>query len=125
MQLKFPLIVFYSGKKENPGLIPEIFVRKINTISEETSRIDAIIKHMRTFYAKPDVASDETIDMIEGVNRSLSLINRQVNDHSIELVKELPKSPIIVYANYVQFEQIVINLIANAIHSLDEVGDSK
>ncbi len=112
-------ILFWQ--KRNPGLIPETFVRKINTISEETSRIDEIIKHMRTFYAKPNVASDETIDMIEGINRSLSLINRQVNDHSIELVKELPKSPIFVYANYVQFEQIVINLVANAIHSLDEV----
>ncbi|MBI9066411.1 MAG: GHKL domain-containing protein [Salinivirgaceae bacterium] len=108
-------------QKRNPGLLPEMFVRKINTISEETSRIDSIIKHMRTFYDKQPVALNETIDMVEGVKRSLSLVKRQVSDHSIELVEELPKTPLLVCANYVQFEQIVINLVVNAIHSLDQV----
>ena len=108
-------------QKRNPGQLPEMFVRKINTISEETSRIDSIIKHMRTFYDKPNVVLNETIDMVEGVKRSLSLVKRQVCDHSIELIDELPKSSVLVCANYVQFEQIVINLIVNAIHSLDQV----
>jgi len=108
-------------QKRNPGQLPEMFVRKINTISEETSRIDAIIKHMRTFYDKPTVVLNETIDMVEGVKRSLSLVKRQVCDHSIELIDELPKASVLVCANYVQFEQIVVNLIVNATHSLDQV----
>ncbi len=108
-------------QKRNPGQLPEMFVRKINTISEETSRIDSIIKHMRTFYDKPNVVLNETIDMVEGVKRSLSLVKRQVCDHSIELIDELPNASVLVCANYVQFEQIVVNLIVNAIHSLDQV----
>ena len=108
-------------QKRNPGQLPEMFVRKINTISEETSRIDFIIKHMRTFYDKPNVVKNETIDMVEGVRRSLSLVKRQVSDHSIELINELPNTSVQVCANYVQFEQIVVNLIVNAIHSLDKV----
>ncbi|MGZ2370294.1 ABC transporter substrate binding protein [Ancylomarina sp. YFZ004] len=108
-------------QKRNPGQLPEMFVRKINTISEETSRIDSIIKHMRTFYDKPNVVLNETIDMVEGVKRSLSLVKRQVCDHSIELINELPNASVQVCANYVQFEQIVVNLIVNAIHSLDKV----
>lgn len=108
-------------QKRNPGQLPEMFVRKINTISEETSRIDSIIKHMRTFYDKPNVVLNETINMVEGVKRSLSLVKRQVCDHSIELINELPSVTIQVCANYVQFEQIVVNLIVNAIHSLDQV----
>ncbi len=108
-------------QKRNPGQLPEMFVRKINTISEETSRIDAIIKHMRTFYDKPNVVEENTIDMVEGVKRALSLVKRQVCDHSIELVDELPQSSILVNANYVQFEQVVVNLIVNAIQSLDQV----
>ncbi|MRT93027.1 ABC transporter substrate binding protein [Ancylomarina sp. 16SWW S1-10-2] len=108
-------------QKRNPGLLPEMFVRKINTISDETSRIDSIIKHMRTFYDKPHEVENESMDMVEGVNRSLSLIKRQICDHSIELIEELPRSSVYVCANYVQFEQIVVNLIVNAIHSLDQV----
>ncbi|PCH70652.1 MAG: hypothetical protein COC06_03830 [Bacteroidales bacterium] len=108
-------------QKRNPGQLPEMFTRKIQTISEGTSRIDSIIKHMRTFWEKPHISEEETIDMVEGINRSLSLVNRQVYDHSIELVDVLPKNSIQVYANYIQFEQIVVNVIVNAIHSLDKV----
>lgn len=107
--------------KRNPAILPEIFVRKINTIAEEATRIDNIIKHMRTFYDKPNVVLDETIDLVEGVKRSLSLVKRQVSDHSIELVEELPKTSLYICANYVQFEQIVVNLIVNSIYSLDQV----
>lgn len=76
---------------------------------------------MRTFYDKPNLVLNETIDMVEGVRRSLSLVKRQVGDHSIELIENLPKTSMPVNANYVQFEQIVVNLIVNAIHSLDQV----
>lgn len=108
-------------QKRNPGQLPEMFTRKIQTISEGTSRIDSIIKHMRTFWEKPHISEEETIDMVEGVSRSLSLVNRQVFDHSIELENNLPKHAIHVFANYIQFEQVVVNLIVNSIHSLDKV----
>ncbi|BAX81433.1 ABC transporter substrate binding protein [Labilibaculum antarcticum] len=108
-------------QKRNPGQLPEMFTRKIQTISEGTSRIDSIIKHMRTFWEKPHVSEEETVDMVEGVNRSLSMVKRQVYDHSIELIENLPKNSIHVYANYIQFEQIVVNLIVNSIYSLDKV----
>jgi len=108
-------------QKRNPGHLPEMFTRKIKTISEGTSRIDAIIKHMRTFWEKPQDIADDVIDMEDGVKRSLSLVKRQVNDHSIDLVAELSNNPIMVHANDVQFEQIVVNMVVNAIHSLDKV----
>lgn len=108
-------------QKRNPGQLPEMFIRKIQTISDGTLRIDSIIKHMRTFWEKKPGISTETIDMVEGVKRSLSLVKRQVYDHSIELVDELPRNPVLVFANYTQFEQIVVNLIVNSIHSLDKV----
>ncbi|PKQ60960.1 hypothetical protein BZG02_17595 [Labilibaculum filiforme] len=108
-------------QKRNPGQLPEMFTRKIQTISEGTTRIDSIIKHMRTFWEKPHVSEHESINMVEGVNRSLSLIKRQVSDHSIELIDDLPKVGVQVYANYIQFEQIVVNLIVNSINSLDKV----
>jgi signal transduction histidine kinase/ABC-type uncharacterized transport system substrate-binding protein len=108
-------------QKRNPGQLPEMFTRKIQTISEGTTRIDSIIKHMRTFWEKPHVTEEETVDMVEGVNRSLSLVKRQVYDHSIEIVDNLSEKPVNVCANYIQFEQIVVNLIVNSIHSLDRV----
>lgn len=112
-------------QKRNPDALPEMFTRKIKTISEGTSRIDSIIKHMRTFWEKPQLAHEETIDMVKGVKRSLNLVQRQIYDHSIELLDELPNEAICVYANYIQFEQIVVNLIVNSIHSLDKVQKDK
>lgn len=108
-------------QKRNPGDLPEMFTRKIKTISDGTSRIDAIIKHMRTFWEKPKSDSNEKIDMVEGVSRALSLVKRQINDHSIELKQQLPNQVVSVFANYIQFEQIIVNLVVNAIHSLDKI----
>ena len=76
---------------------------------------------MRTFWEKPQNISTESVDMVDAVKSSLSMVKRQVYDHSIELVHELPNARILVFANYIQFEQIVVNLIVNSIHSLDKV----
>lgn len=108
-------------QKRNPGDLPEMFTRKIKTISEGTERIDSIIKHMRKFWEKPLDMDSESVDMLSAVNSALSLVKRQVYDHSIELISDLPEYKILVYSNFVQFEQIVVNLVVNAIHSLDKV----
>nr|WP_320120155.1 ABC transporter substrate binding protein [uncultured Marinifilum sp.] len=108
-------------QKRNPGELPEMFARKIKTISEGTSRIDSIIKHMRTFWEKPQNILTETVDVAKAVSSSLSLIKRQIYDHSIDLDYELLDKKVMVHANYIQFEQIVVNLIVNSIHSLDKV----
>ena len=108
-------------QKRNPGDLPEMFTRKIKTISEGTERIDSIIKHMRKFWEKPLDINSESVDMLSAVNSALSLVKRQVYDHSIELITELSEEQILVHSNFVQFEQIVVNLVVNAIHSLDKV----
>ena len=108
-------------QKRNPGDLPEMFTRKIKTISEGTERIDSIIKHMRKFWEKPLDINSESVDMLSAVNSALSLVKRQVYDHSIELRSELQEDQILVHSNFVQFEQIIVNLVVNAIHSLDKV----
>lgn len=108
-------------QKRNPGELPEMFTRKIKTISEGTERIDSIIKHMRKFWEKPRDIESETVDMLKAVNSALSLVERQVYDHSIELQSDLPTEKILVHSNFIQFEQIVVNLIVNSIHSLDKM----
>lgn len=108
-------------QKRNPGELPEMFTRKIKTISEGTERIDSIIKHMRKFWEKPRDIGSETVDMLSAVNSALSLVERQVYDHSIDLQSDLPVEKILVHSNFIQFEQIVVNLIVNSIHSLDKV----
>jgi signal transduction histidine kinase/ABC-type uncharacterized transport system substrate-binding protein len=113
-------------QKRNPGDLPEMFTRKIKTISEGTERIDSIIKHMRKFWEKPVDKDSESVDMLSAVNSALSLVKRQVYDHSIELISDLPDKEIRVFSNYIQFEQIVVNLVVNSIHSLDKIKkDSK
>ncbi|WP_321296718.1 ABC transporter substrate binding protein [Marinifilum fragile] len=108
-------------QKRNPGQLPEMFTRKIKTISEGTERIDSIIKHMRKFWEKPRDVESEMVDMLSAVNSALSLVKRQVYDHSIELQSNLPSEKILVHSNFIQFEQIVVNLVVNSIHSLDKV----
>jgi C4-dicarboxylate-specific signal transduction histidine kinase len=102
-----------------------MFTRKIKTISEGTERIDSIIKHMRKFWEKPLETSSESVNMHSAVMSALSLVKRQVYDHSIELITDLSDEEIKVHSNQVQFEQIIVNLVVNSIHSLDHVKKDK
>lgn len=110
-------ILFWN--KRNPEILPDIFIKKINTISKESSRIDEIIKHMRRFWEQPKISEDKNISMTISLKQAISLIKRQVFDHSIELIEEIPDKDIFIRANTTQFEQIIINLVVNAIQSLD------
>ncbi len=110
-------ILFWE--KRNQGKIPEFFARKIQTISEGTARIDSIIKHMRKFWEKPQIICTEKVNLITAVQSGLSLIKRQIYDHSITLETNFGEEPVFVTATHLQIEQIVINIIVNAIYSLD------
>lgn len=112
-------------QKRHPDELPEMFTRKIKTISEGTERIDSIIKHMRKFWEKPLETSSESVNMHSAVMSALSLVKRQVYDHSIELITDLSDEEIKVHSNQVQFEQIIVNLVVNSIHSLDHVKKDK
>ena len=93
----------------------------LKRISESVDRINEIIQHMRLFWTSSDQIEKKTLDLNKVVVNSLSLVERQLQTHGIELKKALCDSALLIEGNYLHLEQIVINLVVNAMNSLDSV----
>jgi len=106
--------------KNNTNNLPKLFIEEVEQISKGSKRIDEIIRHMRDFWITSDGSLCESININRAITDSLSLIENQLRSHGIEIHKQLHEDDIFIKANKINLEQIVLNLMINAMHSLDE-----
>jgi PAS domain S-box-containing protein len=106
------------------GKVPEIdgVMETVQEISKEADRIDQIIKHMRSFVHNSGCAEPELCDLNRAVRESLTLIGAQLSTHGIEVKTDLAADLPPIFGNSTQLEQIVINLVVNAMQALDTVN---
>lgn len=107
--------------KQNPGALPRMFTEQLDNISKSVDRITEIVRHMRAFWVIPDNPEISIVNLNLAVKNTLSLVDRQLSSHGIvyEFVSE--EDHLYIKSNRVHLEQIVINLVVNAMHSLDEI----
>ena len=108
--------------RKNSGKIPEMVQNKIETLSKGVNRIDEIIKHMRSFWITPVKSeSIKEINLYKAVKNAHSLMDRQIKEHGVKCILSIPSEKIIVKADFIQVEQIIINLVINAVQALDTI----
>jgi C4-dicarboxylate-specific signal transduction histidine kinase len=61
------------------------------------------------------------VSLAVAVENALNLVGTQLREHNIRVLTEIPEDLPPVSANAVQLEQMVINLLVNAMHALDTV----
>lgn len=105
------------------GKVPELpkVMENVLKISKQADRIDSIIKHMRSFVRSSQCAEPTPCDMNSAVEESLSLVGAQLAAHRIAVRTALAAGLPAVLANSTQLEEVVINLLINAMQSLDTV----
>lgn len=106
--------------KRNPGALPEPFTTQLDIISQSVQRIVEIIDHMRTFWVIPGSPKISEVNINEAVKNALSLTRQQLHAHGIQELIKMETEPLMVKGNLVHFEQIIVNLVVNAIYALDE-----
>jgi len=111
--------------KKSDLILPEFFDEKVGLISKGVKRINEIIEHMRSFWAAPGQTMRRTVDLNEAVKSAVSLLDRQLHSHGIELEIGLLNKPLAIQGNPVHLEQIVTNLVVNSMHALDKTGKDK
>jgi len=110
--------ILYSRKKNSEQLSDSQF-EKIRRISEGAARIDQIIRHMRTFWIEREIKPADVLDLRPVVDSALSLIDAQLRKHAAVLRVQQSDSALPVRAIQTQLEQIVINLVTNALQAVD------
>lgn len=106
--------------KRNPGALPEPFTNQLDIISQSVQRIVEIIEHMRTFWVRPGTREISEVNVNKAIKNALSLTRQQLHAHGINEVIKMDIDPLSVKGNLVNIEQIIVNLVVNAVHALDQ-----
>lgn len=113
-------------KKQRNIEFPDEVEECLTTIDEGIKLINEIVNHVRNF-CKPEENEHESVTGINAtIQKALGLLECQINSHGIYLDLNLSEEEIEVMVSSVHLEQIIINIVINAVHSLDEcIHDTK
>ncbi len=102
------------------GLADNDFVlAKLERISSQTQRAAAIIDHMRMFARKPETGQT-LIDSSAVIKSVLELMGEQLRLQQIDVLLDLPQDCMPVLGNAILLEQVILNLLENAMYVMLE-----
>ena len=93
--------------------------RAARKIVNQTDRCVTIIDNMRSFVRNTPHGND-AVNLVEALERALSFFREQFRVHQIELEVQVPQQSVWARINQQKFEQIVVNLLSNAQHAVEE-----
>ena len=102
---------------------PELLRDTLKQIATQGERASAIIGRIREMARKRDAIS-EPVDVNGAVHSVLSLMSRQMSFNKVELDARLDDALPEVDADPVQVEQVVMNLVLNALDAMREVPEN-
>lgn len=113
--------MLYWQKKGRPPE-PEKIIENLQKISARASRIDEIIKHMRSFVSVGNPSKMDFCSLNNTVSGALGMVGHQLSSHGITIRKDLEKNLPPVVGNANRLEEVAVNLLVNAMQALDSVG---
>jgi PAS domain S-box-containing protein len=114
-----------SRRKLSDGIAdPEYLSDKLLRIEDQTERASAIVDHMRMF-GREAKGRPELIDPRNMVMNVLDLVGEQFRLAGIEVVTEFPENCARVSGHPIQVEQVILNLLTNALDAIYSVDESE
>jgi two-component system, NtrC family, sensor kinase len=95
--------------------------QNLNVIHESSVKANAIVTDLLKF-ARQSTPEKKFQDLRETVEASLRLTAYLSRKANIEVIKDLPDHPVLMWYDSQQLEQVFINIIHNAIQAMEERG---
>lgn len=125
-ELKQPLTAILTSaqagqrflKQENPDLVTIDEILK--NITEDDIRAASIIDSIKSFMKRED-RKKEKVDIDLLINQTEMIIKGELYNRKIEFVVNSNEKPTFIFADPIQIQQVLLNLLFNAIHSMEDV----
>ena len=91
-------------------------------IDDLIDRMGAITRQLKS-YARKGGEAFEPVDVKQAISSALSMMEPQLKSRVIRITRTLPRNPVMVLADRVRLEQVIINLLRNAIDATRGLAD--
>lgn len=93
-------------------------------IGDLARRMARIIKNFRAF-ARQEKETVNRVDLVQIVHAAIDLAGDRMDRHLVTLNLDLPQTPVWVQGGEVRLQQVVLNLVSNAIDAMASSGDRR
>ncbi|HEU5171393.1 MAG TPA: ATP-binding protein [Gemmatimonadales bacterium] len=103
-----------------PGMLPDAAPARehLRVIHTQAERAGRIVRNLLTF-ARKGPPDRSPVDLNEIVTRTASLITYDLRQKDVELVRELSPERVVVLGDRQELQQVLLNLVMNALQALD------
>jgi two-component system C4-dicarboxylate transport sensor histidine kinase DctB len=91
-------------------------------IDDLIDRMGAITRQLKS-YARKGGEAFEPVDMRQAISGALAMMEPQLKHRTVAITRTLPRLPVMVMADRVRLEQVIINLLRNALDATKAVSD--
>jgi len=103
---------------------PEEAMSSFQRIDDLIERMGAITRQLKSFARKGGEAF-EPIDVRACVSSALAMMEPQLRTRAVRINRTLPRTPVMVMADRIRLEQVIINLLRNALDATKDAADPK
>lgn len=93
-------------------------------IDDLIERMGAITRQLKS-YARKGGEAVEPVDLRAAVSGALTMMEPQLRSRTIRVTRNLPRDPVIVMADRIRLEQVIINLLRNAVDAVRDRRDAR
>ncbi len=93
---------------------PDEALSSFQRIDDLIERMGAITRQLKS-YARKGGDAVETIDARDSVSSALSMMEPQLRRGDVEIAASLPRDPVLIKADRIRLEQVLVNLLRNAL----------
>jgi two-component system C4-dicarboxylate transport sensor histidine kinase DctB len=103
---------------------PEEAVASFQRIDDLIERMGAITRQLKS-YARKGGEAFEPVDMRTAVSSALSMMEPQLKARVVRITRAVPRQPVMVLADRIRLEQVIINLLRNAIDAVKGAAEPR
>ncbi len=101
---------------------PEEAIASFQRIDDLIERMGAITRQLKS-YARKGGDAMEPVDFRTCLSSALSMMEPQLRTRTVRITRTLPRGPVMVMADRVRLEQVIINLLRNALDATKASAD--
>ncbi len=101
---------------------PDEALSSFQRIDDLIDRMGAITRQLKS-YARKGGDAVEAVDLRACLSSALSMMEPQLKTRALRISRTLPRVPVMVMADRLRLEQVIINLLRNALDATKDVAD--